>query len=219
MQRMPLAMPGQSIGLLGGSFDPAHGGHVHITRAALTRFGLDQVWWLVSPGNPLKQHGPAPIGQRMAAARRIMRHPRVVVTDIEARIGSRYTAQTLRWLRAHAPGVRFVWLMGADNLAQFHRWQDWESILQMVPVGVLARPGEQMAAQLSKAGRKYRDARLPQRASHLLGRSDPPAWSFVTLPLSPQSSTRLRAAGAWGAEAPAGADVRQGALPSDDSAD
>jgi nicotinate-nucleotide adenylyltransferase len=219
MRRMPLAMPGQRIGLLGGSFDPAHEGHVHITRAALARFGLDRVWWLVSPGNPLKPHGPAPLERRMAAARRIMRHPRVVVTDIEARIGTRYTAETLRWLIAHAPGVRFVWLMGADNLAQFHRWQEWESILQMVPVGVLARPGEQIAAQLSKAGRIYRGARLPQSAAHLLGRSEPPVWSFVTLPMSPLSSTRLRAAGAWEGAREAGGEQAGGvvtgeALPS-----
>ena len=111
-----------TVGLLGGSFDPAHKGHVQISRAALTQFGLDRVWWLVSPGNPLKRHQPAPLDQRMAAARGIMRHPRIQISDAEARLGTRYTAQTLRHLRRLYPGVRFVWLMGADNLAQFHRF-------------------------------------------------------------------------------------------------
>jgi nicotinate-nucleotide adenylyltransferase len=195
--RLPFATPGQTIGLLGGSFDPAHAGHVHITRAALVRFGLDQVWWMVSPGNPLKSRRPAPLDQRMEAARNLMRHPRVVVTDVEARIGTRHTAQTLRWLIRRYPRVRFVWLMGADNLAQFHRWQEWQDIMQMVPVGVLARPGEQMAAQLSKTGRIYRDARLDDGRSRHLGRAQPPAWSYVTLPLSSLSSTGIRSAGGW----------------------
>ncbi|MCC5973988.1 MAG: nicotinate-nucleotide adenylyltransferase [Rubellimicrobium sp.] len=202
--RMPLALPGQVIGLMGGSFDPAHEGHVQITSAALARFALDQVWWLVSPGNPLKAHGPAPLERRLAAASALMRHPRVHVTDLEAQIGTRTTARTLRWLVTRAPGVRFVWLMGADNLAQFHRWQDWESILHMVPVGVLARPGHQMAAQFSRAARMYRGARLPDHAARLLGRTATPAWCYVTVPMSPLSSTRLRAAGVWTPSGPDG---------------
>lgn len=215
---MPLALQGQVIGLLGGSFDPAHDGHVQITRAALARFGLDRAWWLVSPGNPLKARGPAPLAARMEAAAALMRHPRVAVTDLEAHIGTRSTAETLRWLAARAPGVRFVWLMGADNLAQFHRWQNWESILQMVPVGVLARPGQQMAAQFSRAARMYRGARLPDHAAHLLGRAEPPAWCFVTVPLSPLSSTRLRAAGVWTPSGPGegatdAGDVTERSLP------
>ncbi|MCX7300839.1 MAG: nicotinate-nucleotide adenylyltransferase [Rhodobacterales bacterium] len=195
---LPFAPAGMTVGLLGGSFDPPHEGHVHITRAALVRFQLDRVWWLVSPGNPLKAHGPAPVEQRMAAARAIMRHPRVTVTDIEARIGTRYTAETLAWLTSHYPGVRFVWLMGADNLAQFHRWQEWRRIMEMVPLGVLARPGEQMGAQLSKAARVYRNARLPAAQAQYLGYCQPPAWCFVNLPLMAQSSSAIRAAGEWG---------------------
>lgn len=197
MIRLPFATPGQNIGLLGGSFDPAHAGHVHITEAALVRFGLDRIWWLISPGNPLKERGPAALDMRMVAARRIMQHPRVTVTDIEARIGTRHTAETLRWLTRRCPQVRFVWLMGADNLAQFHHWQDWQDIMEMVPVGVLARPGKQMAALQSRAGRIYRGARLSSGASRLLGQAETPAWCYVTLPLSPLSSTRIRAAGGW----------------------
>ncbi len=197
MRGFPVAKAGQVIGLLGGSFDPPHAGHVHITKAALKRFGLDHVWWLVSPGNPLKADGPAPLVQRMQAARAMMRHPRVRVTDVEARLGTRYTAQTLAALRMRYPGVRFVWLMGADNLAQFHRWQDWRWIMETVPIGVLARPGDRISARVSRAARVYARAKLPKQAAHVLGRKAAPAWSFVNLPLSDQSSTAIRARGEW----------------------
>ena len=195
IQRLPVTRPGQVIGLLGGSFDPAHSGHLHISREALRRFGLDRVWWLVSPGNPLKRHGPAPLPARMAAARALADHPRIHVTDIEARLGTRYTAQTLAALVAIAPGRRFVWLMGADNLAQFHRWQNWRAIMERVPVGVLARPGQRISARLSPAARVYAQARIGGRASHLLGRATAPAWCFVNVPMTGISSSALRARG------------------------
>ncbi|MDR9428425.1 MAG: nicotinate-nucleotide adenylyltransferase [Salibaculum sp.] len=194
---LPYARAGQVIGLLGGSFDPAHGGHVDLTRAALRRFGLDRVWWLVSPGNPLKADGPAPLGQRMERAQAVMRHPKVTVTDVEARIGTRRTAQTMAQLQALYPGVRFVWLMGADNLADFHRWGHWREIMHRVPVGVIARPGDRISARLSRAARIYRAQQLSARASILLGRAEPPAWCFVNMPMNAQSSSRLRARGAW----------------------
>lgn len=197
MQGFPVARRGQVIGLLGGSFDPAHAGHVHITKAALARFGLDRIWWMVSPGNPLKSRGPAPIATRMQAARAMMQHPRVTVTDIERRLGTRYTAQTLAALHRRYPGVRFVWLMGADNLVQFHHWQDWRWIMETVPVGVLARPGDRIAARLSKAARMYRGARIPGRAAAALGRHPTPVWCFVNLPMSAQSSSAIRARGEW----------------------
>jgi nicotinate-nucleotide adenylyltransferase len=189
----PYARPGQTIGLLGGSFDPAHAGHVHITREALKRFGLDRVWWLVSPGNPLKAHGPAPLGERMAAATQLMRHPRVEVTDIEARLGTRVTAQTLARLRAVYPGVRFVWLMGADNLAQIHLWKDWRSIMDNVPVGVLARPGDRISARMSPAAKVYRRYRISGGACHVLARAQAPAWCFVNMPMVDLSSSAIRA--------------------------
>ena len=193
----PLARPGQTIGLLGGSFDPAHDGHAHITREAMKRFGLSQVWWLVSPGNPLKPRGPAPLAQRMARARHVMQHPSVKVTDIEAHLGTRYTAQTLAALVALYPGVRFVWLMGADNLAQLHHWQDWTWIMETVPVGVLARPGDRISARMSHAARLYAKYRLSAQASQMLGRVDAPAWCFVNVPMSGQSSSAIRASGGW----------------------
>ena len=134
------------IGLLGGSFDPAHEGHAHITREAMKRLGLDRVWWLVSPGNPLKANAPASMARRLARARALMQDPAVVVTDLEVRLGTRATVDTLRRLRAMYPGVRFVWLMGADNLVQFHRWSRWRQIMAMVPVAVMARPGAGLAS-------------------------------------------------------------------------
>ena len=188
---LPHAAPGQVVGLLGGSFDPAHGGHVHITREALRRFGLDRVWWMVSPGNPLKPRGPAPMEQRLARARALMAHPRVAVTGIEARLGTRYTAETLAALQALYPRVRFVWLMGADNLVQLHRWGDWRDIMARVPVGVLARPGTRIAARLSVAARTYARFRLRGPAVRRLGRADPPAWAFANVPMDPSSSTAI----------------------------
>lgn len=196
---LPFALPGQSVGLLGGSFDPAHAGHAHITREALKLFGLDRVWWLVSPGNPLKRRGPAPLADRMAAARDVMRNPRVTVTDAEAQLGTRATADTLAALMAVYPGVRFVWLMGADNLAQFHLWKDWRWIMDNVPVGVLARPGDRISARMSPAARIYRRYRISGQASQLLAQAAPPAWCFVNVPMVDVSSTEIRASGAWAA--------------------
>ena len=193
-QGFPPAEAGMVVGLLGGSFDPAHAGHAHITREALKRFGLDRVWWLVSPGNPLKTEGPAPIDLRLAQARAVMDDPRVVVTDLESRLGTRATADTLDRLTALYPGVRFVWLRGADNLAQFHRWDRWQSILARVPVGVLARPGFGIAARQSVAARMFRAAEVPPKG---LGLRAPPAWAFVTMPLVDLSSSAIRARGEW----------------------
>ena len=194
---LPIAGRGQRIGLLGGSFDPPHLGHVHISHRALRRFGLAQVWWLVSPGNPLKPNPPAQMSRRIAAARALIRHPRIKVTDLEARIGTRYTADTIRQLQRLYPGVRFVWLMGADNLTSFHRWEEWEDIFARVPIGVLARPGEQVRAGLSPAARRFARARLPREAGQLLGGLAPPAWCLMSGPMRDASSTEIRQKGGW----------------------
>jgi len=195
---LPFAQRGQRIGLLGGSFDPAHTGHAHITREALRRFGLDAVWWLVTPGNPLKAHGPAPLAQRMAQARQVMRHPRVKICDIERHLQARFTADTLRHMQRLYPGVHFLWLMGADNLAQLHRWQNWQDIVQRVPLGVLARPGQQISGQVSKAAQVYSHARLSGNAAKLLARRGAPGWCFVNVPMRDISSSDLRAKTGWG---------------------
>ncbi len=189
----PHASPGQVVGLFGGSFDPPHSGHLHLSREALKRLGLDQLWWLVSPGNPLKRHPPAPLTDRLAAARRMACHPRITITDIEARLGTRATADTLAALQHRYPGVRFVWVMGADNLAGLHRWGNWHEIMARVPVAVFARPGQRMAALTARAARQYASARLPERAARMLGRAAPPAWIYLDMPMRRDSSTALRA--------------------------
>lgn len=194
---LPAASPGQRIGLLGGSFDPPHAGHVHISKAALKRFNLDQVWWLVSPGNPLKADAPAAIEKRLAACLKISNHPRIKVTDFETQIGTRYTAQTLEALFARRRGARFVWLMGADNLASFHHWQDWQWIMENVPLGVIARPGDRTSARMSKAAKRYQGARLRGTQSGLLADAAPPAWCFINVPMLDVSSTEIRARGDW----------------------
>lgn len=199
-QGFPLARPGMCIGLLGGSFDPAHDGHVHITREALKRLGLDEVWWLVSPGNPLKARGPAPLADRLKQARKVMRHPRVKVTDLETRLGTRYTFQTLSQLYAYYPGVHFTWLMGADNLAEFHLWENWRDIMEMLPVAVLARPGQRISARMSVAARYFRKERLLGREAQSLRYAVPPAWVFLNVPMSDLSSTSIRAQGDWAAD-------------------
>ncbi|MDP5307209.1 nicotinate-nucleotide adenylyltransferase [Paracoccus spongiarum] len=190
----PLARPGMRIGLLGGSFDPAHEGHVHITETARRRFCLDRVWWLVSPGNPLKAHGPAPLAERMATARRLLDDPAVIVTDVEMRLGTRLTADTIAALTRHYPGVRFVWLMGSDNLCQFHLWDRWREIAAMVPIGVLARPGTRIPARNAVAAQILRRWRLPQDQAGSLARRRPPAWVLINLPMKSHSSSAIRAA-------------------------
>lgn len=190
----PWAEPGQVIGLLGGSFDPPHAGHVHLTREALKRLGLDQVWWLVSPGNPLKPRPPAPLAQRLHEARLLMRHPRVRITDLEAGFGTRATIDTLNALRRAYPRLRFVWLMGADNLAGFHRWERWRAIADLAPIAVLARPGQRLKALTSPAARALAQARLDSGKARLLRRGQPPTWVFLDMPMRAESSTALRAA-------------------------
>ncbi|MFM2388559.1 MAG: hypothetical protein RLZZ437_114 [Pseudomonadota bacterium] len=195
-QGFPVAAKGMVIGLLGGSFDPAHGGHVQLTREAIKRMRLDAVWWLVTPANPLKARQPAPMAVRLAQARAVMRHPRVKVTGLEAELGTVATADTIDRLRAIYPGVHFVWLMGADNLVQFHRWGRWRDILRSVPVGVLARPGSGVAARLSVAARAFRVDRVAQGEG--IGARRPPAWCFVNMPLNDASSSAIRLRGEWG---------------------
>lgn len=190
---------GLTIGLLGGSFNPAHDGHLAMSLYALKHLRLDQVWWLVSPQNPLKSgRDMAALEDRAAYARAVARHPRLLVTTLETALGTRYTADTLRVLKRRFPQTRFVWLMGADNLVQFHRWQDWEGIMRMVPVAVLGRPGSVVRGQMSRAARIYAAERVPPGAAGDLGRMQPPVWAFADIPLSDLSSSAIRARGEWG---------------------
>jgi nicotinate-nucleotide adenylyltransferase len=182
------------VGLLGGSFNPAHQGHADITMAALERLGLDQVWWLVSPQNPLKPiRGMAPFETRMAGARAFMRHPRVRITDVEGRLGTRFTADTLARLAKAFPRTRFVWLMGADNLVQIARWENWQQIFRTVSIAVFARPTYCFQALSGKAARRFARRRLAARSAGLLARNQPPAWAFLFTRLNPTSASAIRA--------------------------
>jgi nicotinate-nucleotide adenylyltransferase len=191
--RLPPFGPRMRIGLLGGSFNPPHEGHALITRLALNRLRLDRVWWLVTPGNPLKSlTGLAALKARMEAARRLDVGPRVVVTDIEAQIGSRFTYDTLLWLRQRAPSVHFVWIMGADNLRQFHLWRHWREIANLVPIAVVDRPGSTLKAISSPAGAALAPWRVPERDVARFALLAPPALIFLHGPRSWLSSTALR---------------------------
>jgi nicotinate-nucleotide adenylyltransferase len=192
----PLAVPGMRIGLLGGSFNPAHEGHLNISLLALERLGLDRLWWLVTPSNPLKDREElAGFAERLARAGTVAAHPRIQVTSFEAALSEPfYTADTLRFLKARFPGVRFVWVMGGDNLAQIHRWHKWREIFALMPVAVLDRPGARHQALASPAARRFAFAELPETAARALPLMRPPAWVYLTIPLSAASSTKLRRA-------------------------
>jgi len=192
--KVPPCAPGMAIGLLGGSFNPPHEAHRAISLTALKRLGLDRVWWLVSPGNPLKSHRDlAPLGERVRLARKVARHPRIRVTALEAARNSPYTADTLAFLTARCPGVHFVWLMGGDNLASFHLWHRWEEIFEVMPIAVADRPGWRNSALHSPAARRFAAFRWPEDEARELPFAEPPAWVYLTGPLLDISSTALRA--------------------------
>lgn len=191
----PLASPGMRIGLLGGSFNPAHDGHRHISLVALRRLGLDRVWWLVSPQNPLKARaGMAALDRRLERARAVASHPRIVVTDIERKLGTQYTADTLKALIQRFPGVFFVWMMGADNLIGFTRWKRWTEIVETVPIAVIDRPGYSLRAMASPIAERYAHHRVPSRSAGALATMKPPAWALLRERLHPASATAIRLA-------------------------
>jgi nicotinate-nucleotide adenylyltransferase len=181
------------VGLYGGSFNPAHVGHAHVAETAMTRLQLDRVIWLVSPQNPLKSpHETAPLAARMAGARRLARGPGMIISDAETRMGSQYTIDTIRVLQAQFPGVKFVWIMGADSLATFHRWKGWTQIIRALPVAVVSRPWAGLKSQLAPAARRFAAARRPTREAPLLADRAAPAWVYLPGPFNFASSTALR---------------------------
>jgi len=189
-----LPPPGARIGLLGGSFNPAHDAHLQISHDALLRLGLDQVWWLVSPQNPLKPaRGMAEMTRRIGAARDQARDPRILVTGVESLLGTHFSAESLDRLHALLPSVRFVWLMGADNLLQIDRWQNWTQIFNRLPVAVFDRPPYSIKALSSKAARRFSASRLAERNASVLASSAPPAWVFIHGRKNPLSATGIRA--------------------------
>ncbi|HVY13470.1 MAG TPA: nicotinate-nucleotide adenylyltransferase [Alphaproteobacteria bacterium] len=188
------AFRGLRIGILGGSFNPAHEGHLHISLLALKKLRLHAVWWLVSPQNPLKsEQGMAPFAERLKGAQRMAKpHPQIIVTDIEARLGTRFTADTLQKLRARFPATRFVWLMGADNLVQIPRWQRWESIFKMVDIAVFRRPPYFVSAFHGLAATRFAKSRLDARKARLLGTAPKTQWILFNNRLHTASATRIR---------------------------
>ncbi len=191
--RIPPIENGMTVGLFGGSFNPPHPGHVQVSELALVRAQLDRLWWLVTPGNPLKDHSQlAPLEERVAACRQMIRHPRIAVTAFEARHRVRYTADTLALITRIRPRVRFIWVMGADNLAGFHRWQNWREIAAMVPIMIIDRPGSTLSFLSAPAAIALARYRVDETDAELLAFMRPPAWTFVHGPRSPLSSSAIR---------------------------
>jgi nicotinate-nucleotide adenylyltransferase len=190
---IPFHADGMRVGLLGGSFNPPHATHRSISRFAVKRLQLDRVWWLITPGNPLKQPGGLrDLDARADAARRIVNDPRIDVSCLESVIGTQYTVDTISYLRRRACGLRFVWIMGADNLAQFHRWKNWRRIASEVPIAVIDRPPQSLRALAAPAAQALARYRIPESEAGGLADRRAPAWVFLTGMKSPLSSTGLR---------------------------
>jgi nicotinate-nucleotide adenylyltransferase len=194
---MPHVERGMVVGLFGGSFNPPHQGHVLVAEIALRRLGLDQLWWLVTPGNPLKNRRElAPLSERLASCETMASDPRIKVTAFEKTLGTSYTARTLDFIRARNPHVHFIWIMGADNLAGFHRWQRWQKIATTFPIAVIDRPGSTLAYLSSKMARTFDYARIDEEDAGILWQKRAPAWTFIHGPRSTLSSSAIRAAAA-----------------------
>ena len=192
-QALPLHTAGMRIGLLGGSFNPPHEAHRAISLFAIKRLQLDRVWWLVSPGNPLKEHGVLrSLEQRVRAARQMANDGRIDISCLESVIGTQYTADTMSYLRRRVSGLRLVWIMGADNLAQFHRWQNWRRIASEVPLAIIDRPGQNFRALAAPAAQALARKRKPESKAARLADLRPPAWVFLTGLKLDLSSTGLR---------------------------
>lgn len=190
--RLPSAANHRTIGLMGGSFDPAHSGHAHVIATALRVLQLDEVWVLVAAGNPLKKT-QTPFADRLAGARQRLAGRRVRVTSLERDLKLTYTVDLLRRLNRLAPQARFVWIIGGDNLRDFHRWRKWQAIARLAPIAVIARPGASPRAGLSRFARQFSGARIPPADAATLARRKPPAWVYINAPLDAASSTAIRA--------------------------
>lgn len=194
--RMPYVEKGMAVGLFGGSFNPPHGGHALVAEIALRRLALDQLWWIVTPGNPLKSSRElAPLRDRLKLSESLARDPRIKVTAFEAKYHVRYTADTLALVRARNPGVNFVWVMGADNLRDFHRWQRWRQIATTFPIAVIDRPGATLSFLSSAVAKTFDYARIDEIDAPRLARMKAPAWTFIHGPRSSLSSSAIRALG------------------------
>lgn len=192
--KMPFVAPGMVVGLFGGSFNPPHAGHALVAEIALRRLNLDQLWWMVTPGNPLKKNGPtlASLEARVAMSRNLIRDPKIKVTAFEQGLGERHTVKVLKKVKALHPGVRFIWIMGADNLRSFHKWQNWQTIIRTFPIAVIDRPGATLSYLSSRMAKTFDRARVDEDDARDLAFLKPPAWTFIHGPRSPLSSTAIR---------------------------
>lgn len=191
--RMPYVEKGMTVGLFGGSFNPPHDGHSLVAEIALRRLGLNQLWWMVTPGNPLKDTSQLPsLAERIRLSEEINHDPRIKVTGFEASFDTAYTAQTLAMIHQRNIGVNFVWIMGADNLASFHKWQDWQIIAKTFPIAVIDRPGSTLSYLSSIMAKTFDYARVDENDAPALARLKAPAWTFIHGPRSPLSSTAIR---------------------------
>lgn len=191
--RFPAAGDGARVGLFGGSFNPPHEGHLNLCDLAIKRLELDQIWWMVTPGNPLKENSALPsLAERIEQSRKLARHPKIKVTAFEARFRIRYTLDTLRVVTRLRPRQKFVWLMGADNLSSFHKWQNWREIAEMMPIAVIDRPGSTLSHRSAPAALALSKYRVDEDDAKLLFKRKPPAWTFLHGPRNSLSSTQLR---------------------------
>lgn len=190
---MPQVQKGMVVGLFGGSFNPPHEGHLLIARDALRTLKLDQLWWMVTPGNPLKDHsGLAPLAERIRLSEALVDEPRIKVTAFEAAHAIRYSADTVELVLSRNPDASFIWVMGADSLNGFHQWERWEDIVRAIPITIYDRPGSSLSLQTSVMAQKFSAARVDETDASGLAHMRPPAWTFIHGPLSPLSSTELR---------------------------
>ncbi len=193
MAKLPPHAKNLKIGLLGGSFNPAHAGHRLISTIAIKRLKLDYVWWIVTPGNPLKDNRALPSQEtRMVEAQKIANHPRIKITGFESQINTRYSYNTIMYLKHHCPNIKFVWLMGADNLKSFHKWQNWRGIANEMPIAVIDRPNSTLKAISSKAAQNLQKYRIKEHKAPILAMLQAPAWVFLHGKRSSLSSTDLR---------------------------
>lgn len=194
--KLPHAARGQTIGLLGGSFDPAHEGHAHISHEALKRFNLDQIWWLVSPQNPLKKRRASPLLERVRRAQDVSGHPKIKVTTLETTLSTYKTIDSLEAIKAKYRQANFIWLMGADNLKQFDQWYEWRKIAEVFPIGILARPEDRLCAKTSKSAKVFASSRIAAQKASVLKDQKAPAWCFLNISMKHISSTQIREASA-----------------------
>ncbi|MBO9126164.1 MULTISPECIES: nicotinate-nucleotide adenylyltransferase [unclassified Rhizobium] len=192
--RVPHAERGMVVGLFGGSFNPPHQGHALVAEIAIKRLGLDQLWWMVTPGNPLKDPSQLlPLAERVRLSEKLAKHPAIKVTAFEKKFGTTFTAETLARIKISNPHVHFIWIMGADSLKTFHRWQRWQDIARMFPIAVIDRPGATLSFLSSKMAKTFDFARIDEDDSRALWKKPAPAWTFIHGPRSRLSSTAIRA--------------------------